>query len=68
MTADIGLKLAISFALGSKVVIDSDQSIIASVIAVCWRGSGLQYEIAWMHEGAMHSGWVDEWRLSEPTR
>lgn len=52
------------FGFGDKVILDGDKSLVAVVIAILWRSSQCQIEVAWIHAGDAKSSYVDEWRLS----
>lgn len=54
-----------AFDLGECVNIDGDRSIAAVVVAICWRDARSEFEVSWFSNGACHSAWFAEWRLSK---
>lgn len=61
------MKLVVPFEIGSPVEIDHDETFGGGyVLAYTWRGSGIQAEVAWLHNGEARSAWFDLWRLSVP--
>jgi hypothetical protein len=53
------------FRIGDRVVIDQDNSLVASVTAYLYRSTGAQAEISWVHAGTIQTAWIDVWRLSK---
>ncbi len=53
------------FVFGCRVVIDGDQSLVGCVTAFMWRPAGRLVEVSWVHNGALNTEWIDEFRLSE---
>lgn len=51
------------FALGEKVVVDDDASVVGVVTAFCWRVEAPQVEVSWWHAGDAKSAWFTPWRL-----
>jgi hypothetical protein len=51
------------FAFGDRVILDDDSSLVARVVAFSFRSHLAQIEIAWVHNGAACSAWVDTWRV-----
>jgi hypothetical protein len=56
------------FALGDRVTIDNDESLIATVTAFLLRTNICQIEVSWVHNGDMKTSWVDDWRLQVVAR
>lgn len=52
------------FGLADRVLIDGCESIVAQVVAVCFRIENPQIEVSWWSNGALQSAWVSPWRLS----
>lgn len=52
------------FQAGSKVMIDGDQALVATVTAHLFRGGVVQCECCWFVNGAHQAVWIDEWRLA----
>lgn len=52
------------FALEDRVLIDGCESIVAVVVAVCFRIENPQIEVSWWCNGALQHAWVSPWRLS----
>lgn len=52
------------FDFGDRVLLDGDNSLIARVVAFSFRSKFPQFEVAWVHCGALNSAWVDPFRLS----
>lgn len=46
------------FALGDRVTIGDDTSVVAIVTAVLWRTEAPQIEVSWMNGGALNASWV----------
>lgn len=59
------MKLTLPFPLFSKVYIDDDPSIAATIIGFCWRGRGVEAEVSYICNGDLKLYWVDVLRLSE---
>lgn len=62
----MAMKLTAIFDMADKVIIDEDPSIVGTVTAVLFRGSGLNvtYEVSYMHCGSSYSVWIESWRIS----
>lgn len=60
------MKLSTAYAIGDRVTVDRDESLIGVVTALCFRGTGLNvtYEVSYIHCGDGHSPWVEEWRIN----
>lgn len=59
------MKNTCPFSLTEKVLIDGDPSIIGVVIAVMFETTGSSVKVSWVHSGAIHREWIDEWRLTK---
>ena len=55
------------FALGDRVWIDGDHSIVAVVTGLMWRGLRAEIEVVWFVNGVQNSLWAPEWRLMRAT-
>lgn len=53
------------FDLTTKVHIDGDRSITATVIGFLVRASQIQFEVAWFSNGSQQTAWIDDFRLSQ---
>lgn len=60
--------IALAYHIKARVHIDGDKSITAVVIGFLVRTQGSQYEVAWFSNGAHHTAWVDEFRLTPEQR
>lgn len=54
----------LTFDLKTKVHIDGDKDIIGVITGYLLRVQGPQYEVSWFHNGAQHTAWIDEFRLT----
>lgn len=54
----------LAFPLISRVHIDGDREMTATIVGVTWCGTGVQYEVSWFHNGDLKSAWIDEARLT----
>lgn len=61
-----GMQISTAYAIGDRVTIDRDESIVGVITGVCVRGTGLNltYDINWFHCGQHQSAWIEEWRVN----
>lgn len=57
------MTLETKYNLRQSVTIDGSTEIKGVILAICVRGNGHTYEVAWMHNGASYSAWIEEFRL-----
>ena len=58
-------QITLPFAFGTKVIIDGDSTLIATVIGYHIQDKRLQVQIAWVHSGDLKEAYIDRWRVSE---
>lgn len=58
------MKITTRFEFGDSVIIDGCDALVARVTGVMFKSSISQVEISWVHNGAINTQWVDDWRLS----
>lgn len=51
------------FRAREKVTIGKGSDLVATVCAHLWRAGQCSCEVSWVHQGALHTQWVEEWRL-----
>lgn len=59
------MKIDTLYDVGDQVTIDGSRDIKGLILAVSIRGTGknVTYDVAWFHNGAAYSAWIEEWRL-----
>lgn len=60
------MRIVTAYAIGDRVTIDRDESLIGVITAACVRGTGLNvtYEVSYIHNGSDHTPWIEEWRIN----
>lgn len=56
--------LRVEFALRQTVYIDNATDVRVTITAFSWRGSVVQAEVSWFHNGSLQTAWVDIDRLN----
>lgn len=60
------MNIVTAYAIGDRVTIDRDESLIGVITAVFIRGIDLvvSYEISYMHSGCSYSVVIEQWRIN----
>jgi hypothetical protein len=54
---------ASNFSFGDRVSIDKGDQV-GTVVGFCSYPHGLQVQVSWWNNGALHESWLAEWRLT----
>jgi hypothetical protein len=63
------MKLSCLYDIGDRMSVDNDKDMPVTICAVNFRlATGnclyITYQCSWIHNGAAHSEWIEEWRLT----
>lgn len=61
------MEIKTKFDIGNRVIIDSDRSLVATVLGINVYGNGanISYDLGWIHNGQSSTATIAEWRIDQ---